>query len=265
MISSPLKWVGGKNKCCEYLLYKFPKQFDRYFEPFMGSGVVFLNLQPDQAVLSDANVHLISFFKYLQNDFEALWGELQKLNNSSEDYYSIRDKFNQAEDFTVEVVAQFLYLNRCGFNGLYRVNKSGEYNVPWGKRKGSPHLVHEALCNMHEALQGKTLRPMNYAHVLTEVARGDFVYMDPPYLKESDLAFTAYTSDGFGLRQHEELAKECRRLDELGAKFAVSNAKLRKVEELWEGFKQSWVLTTRAVSRSASGRGQHMELLITNF
>tara|TARA_R110002110_G_scaffold48518_2_gene144497 strand:+ start:159 stop:956 length:798 start_codon:yes stop_codon:yes gene_type:complete len=265
MMNSPLKWVGGKNKCCGYLLHKFPKQFDRYFEPFFGSGVMFLNLRPDISVLSDANKNLISFYLHVQDSVEDLWGQLQLLSNSSENYYSIRQKFNQSENYTFETAAQFLYLNRCGFNGLYRVNKSGKYNVPWGKRNGEPHLVYESLFNMHNALQGVTIRHADYSESLAGVKAGDFVYMDPPYLMESDIAFTGYTKEGFGLKQHEELAAACHKLDTLGAKFAVSNSKLVEVEKLWAGFKTHWVLTTRSVSASGSGRGQHMDLLITNY
>tara|TARA_Y100000310_G_C20697297_1_gene826632 strand:- start:5535 stop:6278 length:744 start_codon:yes stop_codon:yes gene_type:complete len=247
------------------LLYKFPKKFNRYFEPFLGSGVVFLNLNPEKAIVSDTNYHLVSTFLYVQQAVGDVWGQLKQLSNTSEDYYSIRDKFNQTETFTVETAAQFIYLNRCGFNGLYRVNKSGQYNVPYGKRSGEPHLVHEALQRMSQALQGKIIKQMNFSHALTEAGPGDMVYMDPPYLKESDLAFTAYTKEGFGLKQHEELAKECRKLEERGIKFAVSNSNMPKVLELWRGFNINWVLTSRSVSASGSGRGQHIELLITNY
>jgi len=261
-----IKWIGGKARSANQIVSYFPKDFKEYFEPFLGSGVIYFNFNPQGAYLSDSEERLIYTFSCVKNELEDLKKELLSLKNTEDDYYKIREEFNNCSiEKSVRQAARFIYLNKCGYNGLFRVNKSNKFNVPYGKTKSDSHLDFDNLTRCSRALASTTLMSVGYDYILDIVLPGDFVYMDPPYLKEDGNSFIGYNVNQFDAKSHKELAERCYELDERGVKFAVSNSNMPVVSDLYYGFNIVEIMTTRSVSRDVSKRGSHAEVLITNY
>ena len=176
-----IKWVGGKYRSIQQLTALFPKECKTYYEPFVGSGVVFFNVQPYEAVLNDIEFSLINAFRAVKRDVASVIKELNSFINNAEFYYKIREEFNNSACLLPgRKGAQFIYLNKCGYNGLYRVNKRGHLNVAFGKREGSPHKDFINLKDCSAALKNAMIMNTDYKEILDLTRRGDFVYLDPP-------------------------------------------------------------------------------------
>jgi len=272
-----VKWAGGKRQLLSEFKKYFPAidSYDRYFEPFLGGGAVFFDLQPDRAVLMDINEELINTYKVIQNNIEGLIQELKKHKerNSKEYFYEIRnwDRLpNYKERTAVERAARFIYLNRTCFNGLYRVNSKGQFNVPFGQYKNPRILDEENLRNVHLLLNnGKDIliENVDYKKVLEYAQEGDFIYFDPPYYPLEPTSFTSYTKDDFGPEEHEELAAVFKELTDRGCKVALSNSSTDKVRELYsfEGVELIPLQARRNINSDVNGRGAIEELLIINY
>jgi len=261
-----IKWVGGKTRSLSIILDKLPKKFNTYYEPFLGSGVVYFNLLPDEAVLNDTEYNLVSTFRAVKRHPKAVCDCLALLDNAESVYYDIRNDFNfKEEDVVGEKAAQFIYINKCGYNGLYRVNKRGSVNVAFGRRPGNPHLDFSVIMDCSKALQNSRIMHTDYLEITRLARRGDLVYLDPPYHKESDGSFTGYNVKEFTEQDHVRLAKEFVRMTKRGVKVALSNSSTELVMELYKNFYISPVYTARTVSTTPDGRILATELLITNY
>lgn len=250
-----LKWAGGKTQMLGDLLPKVPTSYNRYIEPFIGGGAMFFALNPNDAVIADSNPELINMYKQVADNVDAVISYLQKYENTQEMFYRVRALEWEGLP-EAEAAARTIYLNKTCFNGLYRVNKKGQFNVPFGKYKAPKFCDVEALYAASEALQKANIVYGDYLSVLKEYARpGDFVFLDPPYLPISEYAdFKRYTKEQFYEEDHVELAKEVFRLQELGCYVILTNSNHPLVHELYKPFNIEVIQTKRYISCSGSNR-----------
>lgn len=251
----PLKWAGGKTQLLGELLPKIPSKYSRYIEPFFGGGALFFAANPANAVISDSNPELVNLYQTLASDVESVIECLRRYENSEEVFYSTR-----ALDWTKlsasEASARTVFLNRTCFNGLYRVNKAGGFNVPFGHYKNPKILDERALRRVSMRLQNTTILAGDYKEVLrTYATPGDFVFLDPPYLPVSAYAdFKRYTKDQFYEEDHLELATEVNRLHDLGCHVVLTNSNHPLVHEQYSRFEISVIQTKRYISCRGDGR-----------
>ena len=264
-----VKWVGGKRQLMFELLKNMPENYNRYFEPFIGGGALFFELQPDNAYISDLNEELINLYKVVRDNVEELITDLQKHDISKEYFIEIRN-IDRTEEYknwsNVKKASRFIYLNRTCFNGMYRVNSKGEFNVPFGRYKNPRILDENNLINCSNLLQRTEIRHADFSEILKKVKKGDFVYYDPPYVPLSETSsFTSYTKDGFDLDMHFKLRDVCDELDSMGIKFLLSNSDTKLVNELYENYNIKKVFASRQINANADGRGKITEVLVRNY
>lgn len=270
-----VKWAGGKSQLLGQYNPYFPKSIDTYYEPFLGSGAIFFHLfkrgLTEDAILSDFNQELMNCYRVIKDDADSLIRELKsgKYKNDKEIYYQIRslDRKPGLEKLSkVERAARTIYLNRTCYNGLYRVNSRGHFNVPFG-RYSNPKICDETnLRSVSQALKRARLMVGDFAKSLRRAKSGDFVYLDPPYDPLSQTAdFTSYTSNGFGKPEQERLTKAFKNLDKKGVMVMLSNSNTGFIKELYDGFNLHRVKAKRLINSKVEGRGEITELLITNY
>ncbi len=264
-----VKWVGGKRQLMFELLKNMPENYNRYFEPFIGGGALFFELQPDNAYISDLNEELINLYKVVRDNVEELITDLQKHDISKEYFIEIRN-IDRTEEYknwsNVKKASRFIYLNRTCFNGMYRVNSKGEFNVPFGHYKNPRILDENNLINCSNLLQRTEIRHADFSEILKKVKKGDFVYFDPPYVPLSETSsFTSYTKDGFDLNMQFKLRDVCDELDSMGVKFLLSNSDTKLVNELYENYNIKKVFASRQINANADGRGKITEVLVRNY
>jgi DNA adenine methylase len=275
-----VKWAGGKSQLLSQFDPHFPAQFGRYIEPFAGGGAVFFHLYGQDrlggkpAVLIDGVEELINCYRVIQNQVEALIAELRRHEPhklEADYYYEVRN-WDRAPDYLrrgdVERAARFLFLNRTCYNGLYRVNRRGWFNVPFGRYRNPTISASQVCDNLRaagRALQGVVLMVDDFEHCLQFAQAGDLVYLDPPYHPLSATAsFTSYTSADFGLEDQRRLAGVFRELDRRGCQVMLSNSYTDLIRELYNGYEQVQVQAVRAINSKGSGRGSIPELLVMN-
>jgi len=244
-----LKWAGGKKQLLSSLLPKTPKKYKRYIEPFFGGGALFFALQPDSAIIAESNPELINFYRVISESVDALIQRLYQYKPDKETYYNIRSlDFNKLPP--LEAAARTIYLNRLCFNGLYRVNRKGRFNVPYGKHKNPRVCDPDRLKSASEALKNAIIIQGDYKDVLRDHAQaGDYIYLDPPYLPISEYSdFKRYTKEQFYEEDHVELAEEVRRLHELGCYVLLTNSNHQLVYELYSGFEIEVLQTRRNIN-----------------
>lgn len=227
-----LKWVGGKTQIIENVLNSFPTNFDTYHEPFVGGGSVLLavvDAYPGHpCVACDLNKNLINFYEQIKNNTEEFLKFAEHFSNdlSETKYYELRSRYNEIkDDLTPENAALFLYMNKVGFRGLYRENKSGKFNVPYGHYKNPTVYEKDKILELSEKLKNVTFFVKDFRKSLKDVGPNDFVYMDPPYAPENETSFVAYTGSGFSTDDHNALFEMSLKLP----KFVMSNARVEKV------------------------------------
>jgi DNA adenine methylase len=270
-----LKWAGGKRQLLEPILSfierSFPERIEKYYEPFAGGAAVFFALVArskfERARLSDMNADLIRVYSALRDDAASVISELEKLaalELSKETYYLVREKVRaRRPGKDAARAARLIYLNRTGYNGLYRVNSSGEFNVPYGSYKNPRILDRPRLLAAAEALQGVELAVEDFESSCKKAKRGDFVYFDPPYVPVSKTAsFAAYHSVAFTSAEHTRLAETFARLSKRGVKALLSNSDTPVTRELYREFDTHTVHATRAINSNAARRGTVPELLV---
>lgn len=255
-----LKWVGGKRSILPELKARMPETYGTYREPFVGGGALFFAVQPVRAYLSDINFHLVLTYRAVRDDVDRLISNLSNnAKNHSADYFRRARKRLCSEKDTTKVAALLIYLNKTCFNGLYRVNKSGQFNVPIGSYKDPGIFEEEVLRNDSNLLKGVEL--FQHPFFQTPVVREDFYYLDPPYHK----TYSQYDGSGFGDDEHTKLADFCRELDAAGAYFMLSNSDTPFVRGLYTGFQIDQVAASRSVSCKGDQRGKETELIIRNY
>lgn len=264
-----LKWAGGKKALIEQYTPYFPEEYDRYFEPFVGGGAVFFNLRPWDAVLSDVNPRLIDCYTAIRDEPAALMELLERHRSShcKEYYYACRERMNKPRGLSgLQRAALMIYLNKTCFNGLYRENRKGEFNVPIGSYKNPSVYTVENLISVSLQLQGVELKTAGFKHVLDSAEPGDLVYFDPPYVPISDTAsFTSYAKGGFDVELQQELAKTFAELAHRGCYVMLSNSDCPLVRELYRGWRIVEIDAPRRISARKGGRANVTEVLVMGW
>lgn len=290
-----LKWAGGKRQLLPQLRRYYPASFGSYIEPFVGSGAVFLDLHNTglldgkRVQLSDINADVIGCYRMVRDAVDAVIGHLSELEaghraSGKAHFYQVRDeRFNaqrralggRTDHYTPELAAMLIYLNRTGYNGLFRVNAHGEFNVPAGRQTSLRICDAENLRCLSRALRrrGVRLGVTSFDDALTGAGRGDFVYLDPPYAPVSRTAhFTSYTAARFGAGEQAQLQRTVIEIAQRGAYVLLSNSAAPDIRRLYAesveargaGLTATKVKARRAINSRASGRGAVLEYLITN-
>ncbi len=263
-----IKWAGGKGRIMHELVARLPPPSlwtGRYIEPFLGGGAVYLHLQPSPALLTDTNAELIHLYSVVRDDVEALIERLGDHTYDRDHYYAVRAQDPEALG-PIELAARFVFLNRTCFNGLYRVNRQGRFNVPFGRYTNPNLCPADRLRAASSALGDATLSLGDFEAALDAARPGDFVYLDPPYAPLTPTAnFTAYTADDFGLADQRRLADRVHALTRRGVLCMVSNSDTPLVRDLYKGLRIDGILAPRAISRDASRRGPAPEVIVRNW
>lgn len=272
-----LKWAGGKKRLVALLDKLTPSNIERYYEPFLGGGAFFFYLiqtrKPFKAFLSDSNPQLINTYRVVKDNvkelIEILRDHQEKYYQGGEKYYyMVRDNNNGSKANPTELAGRFIFLNKTCYNGLYRVNKIGNFNVPHGR------YFNPKICNKEKLIECSLLLNRSdvdiqcdiYKNTTSRCKEDDFVYLDPPYFPLSRTSnFTDYTKESFGVKQHMELAIEFDRLNNIGAKVLLSNSNSEYVKSLYEKYTILKVKTQRNINCDAKRRRDHHDLIITNF
>lgn len=264
-----LKWAGGKQRLLAQYQPFFPQReaIQRYFEPFIGSAAVYFQQQYRPAILSDQNGKLVEVYELVRDHVDEVIAALQPHQNDSDYYYAVRAQ-NPAELAPIKRAARLIYLNKTCYNGLYRENSKGEFNVPFGRYKNPRICDADRLRLASAALQAVELRVADFATAVATAAAGDFVYFDPPYVPLSPTSsFTSYNKRGFGRADQERLAETVAELTTRGVKVMLSNSSAELVYELY-GRSQYRIIDIQArrnINSKASRRGPVKELLILNY
>jgi len=264
-----LKWAGGKRQLLPRILERLPEKIGTYYEPFVGGGAVFFALAHEnrfeQAVLSDQNEDLIAVYRALKSKVSAVISALavHEENHCEDYYYDVRE---QGPSDLVTRAARMIYLNKTGFNGLYRVNSKGKFNVPFGRYEKPRILDEPRLRAAHEALKNAKIKVADFAEACADAKRGDAVYLDPPYLPVSVRShFAEYHESPFGIAEHERLAKLFERLSKGGVHAVLSNSATNDTRRLFEKDKYEFdiVPARRSINSDKSGRGPVGEILVS--
>ena len=260
-----VKWVGGKRALLPELAARFPARFGRYFEPFLGGGAVFFHLQPERAMLSDYNAELIATYTVVRDDVERLIRHLAT-HRIDEDYYYEQRGLDPSNLEPLERASRLIFLNRTCFNGLYRVNARGGFNVPYGKHKNPTICNEPGLRAASAALAGADLAYRSYEATLEHARAGDFLYFDPPYHPRNPTSnFTSYTAGAFSEQDQADLAATFAELGRRGCKVMLSNSDTPLIRDLYADFHVEVVMAPRFVNRDATKRGPVSELVVRNY
>lgn len=272
LVAPVVKWVGGKRQLLGEILPLLPQHFTTYCEPFLGGGAVLFALQPSKAIVNDLNGDLMAVYETIRDDVDPLILDLKKHENASAYFYTIRDLDRNKEAYQalskVERASRLIYLNKTCFNGLFRVNSSGEFNSPFGHYK-NPNIVNEPVLravNKYFASSNITFCNEDFAVTLDRVGKGGFVYLDPPYDPVSDTAnFTGYNRGGFDRNEQIRLKECCDALTRRGIKFLLSNSATPFIQELYQDYTISIVQAKRSINSDGTKRGAIEEVLIRNY
>lgn len=272
LIAPVLKWAGGKRQLLDTLIPLVPKDYSVYCEPFVGGGALFFALQPQSACINDVNHELIRVYTVIKNDVDVLIEQLKQFQNNKDQFYEIRswdrnkDKYTHLSD--IEKAARIIYLNRTCFNGLFRVNASGEFNVPFGNY-ANPNIVNEPVLRAISFYFNNSeivFNAVDYAEILKNLPDNAFVYLDPPYDPVSVTAnFTSYTKDGFSRDEQIKLRKCCDELNERGIKFMLSNSATDFICDQYSKYNIEIISAKRLVGADASKRGRIQEVIVRNY
>lgn len=255
-----VKWVGGKRSIIPQLLERMPNSYTTYYEPFVGGGALYFAIQPESAYLSDVNFHLVITYTAIRDRVDDVIRKLKvhtRLHNK-EYYLKARARMLIEKD-EASIAALFIYLNKTCFNGLYRVNKSGQFNVPMGDYKVPPILDEVNLRNTSTLLQDADIRQQEFWQIKPK--SNAFYYLDPPYHE----TYSSYDGSGFGDAEHANLAEFCKSIHTVGGYFMLSNSDTPYVRSLYKGFNIEEVSASRSVSCKAHQRGKETELIIRNY
>jgi len=250
-----VKWAGGMTQLLGELIPRIPNYHGKYIEPFFGGGALYFALCPENALIADSNPELINAYKQIADHVEEVIELLSTYENSEEFFYKMRS-LDWETLSEIEAAARFIYLNKTCFNGLYRVNKSGQFNVPYGKYKKPNICDASTLRSASEVLKGATIVCGDYIDVLHKYAKaGDFVFLDPPYIPVSEYGdFKRYTKEQFYEDDHRKLANEVKRLQKIGCYVILTNSNHPLVHELYDGLPIDVIPTKRAISSKGSSR-----------
>ena len=272
LVAPVVKWVGGKRQILDQITKYVPKAFSTYFEPFLGGGAVLFELQPEKAVVNDVSSELINIYLVIKDNVEELVEDLKKHKNDKEYFYELRrqdrDRMKYDRFSPVEKASRMIYLNKTCYNGLFRVNKAGEFNTPFGNYK-KPNIVNESTLRAVSLYFNRariTFTCQDFEYALKGARRGAFVYLDPPYDPLSDTAsFTGYDKGGFDRDGQMRLKKVCDKLHKKGVKFLLSNSATDFIKDLYHNYRIEVIQAKRAINSKADRRGAIEEVLVMNY
>ena len=260
-----LKWAGGKTQLLEHLLPKIPKEYNKYIEPFFGGGALFFALKPNNSIIADSNPELINLYRVIAKDVNSLISELKNLKNEKDFFYDMRKKeFSELSE--IEAAARTIFLNKTAFNGLYRVNKKGQFNVPFGYYKNPKILDEDQLLAASKLLKKTKILLGDFKDVLCENAKkGDFIFLDPPYLPVSKFSdFKRYTKEQFYEKDQISLANLVNKLSKKGCHILLTNSNHPLIHELYKDFNIDIYKTKRNInSKSTNRKGE--DIIVSNF
>lgn len=264
-----VKWAGGKKQIIHELIKRIPDEFNVYYEPFVGGGALLFELLPEKAVIGDKNYELINAYVVVKNDVEALIKELKKheSKNCKDYYYRIRSLDPEKLD-PVERAGRFIYLNKTCYNGLWRVNSKGQFNVPFGRYRNPKICDEKNLRAVSDYLNRADVKIIHgdYRETLKTAGKGDFIYLDPPYAPVSRTAnFTRYLKEDFTLEDQKVLSEVFRELDKRGCSVMLSNSDTDFIRELYRGYVVERISANRFINCVAEKRKNHTELIIRNY
>jgi len=270
-----LKWVGGKGQLLEQFDRLLPEKYNSYFEPFIGGGAVFFALNPKKAYINDINKTLVQTYTHIKNDVDTLIKLLKKLERDfisrndderKEFYYSIRNKYNELAHNDFERSLYFLFLNKTAFNGVYRENSKGGFNVPIGSYKNPKIADEDNLRLASEFLKNTKITSGSFVDAVKNAKSGDFVYFDPPYHPLSNTSkFTSYSKDSFSKDDQIRLRDLFVELDKKGVYVMLSNSSAPFIQEIYAGYRQIPVFANRMINSKSDKRGKISEVVIVNY
>ena len=275
MLAPVIKWAGGKRQLLDKLIDLMPNNYHHYFEPFVGGGALLLAVHPKNANINDFNEELCIMYQVIKDDvmFHDLLSDLDahEKNHSEKYYYNLRqiDKDEEYKELSwSKRAARTIYLNKAGYNGLYRVNSKGYFNVPFGHKDKVKTYNKEIMNDVHHYLKVNdvTITNHDFEEAVQSVKKGDFVYFDPPYDKwKDDSSFTSYTKNDFDRNDQKRLYQTFKRLSDLGAYVMLSNHNTDFIRSLYKDYHIHVVSATRMVNSDATKRGPVEEVIITNY
>lgn len=266
-----VKWAGGKRQLLSQIKERMPKQFHNYYEPFVGGGAVFFELLPEAATINDSNQSLMNAYQQIKESPEGFLAAIEKLDEEivtgGKDYfYRIRELYNDKmlkSEYDTELAAVFVFLNKHCFNGLYRVNGKGLFNVPYNNSKRAS-CTREGILEISKRLQTVRIMVGDFQPACDLAKEGDFVFIDSPYAPLNPTSFEAYTKEGFDIKSHERLAEVFKELTKKGCYCMLTNHNTEFINTLYEEFHREVVDVKRMINADASKRvGQ--EVIITNY
>ena len=272
LVSPILKWAGGKKQLLPEIEKFLPDKISTYYEPFLGGASVLFFIQPKIAYINDYNSDLINVYDCVKNNLDELLESLKKHKNSSDYFYKIREIDRNPSVFNkltnVEKASRFIFLNKTCYNGLFRVNKAGEFNTPFGYYK-APNIVNETTLravNLYLNENDINYFSLDFEEFLNKVKKNSFVYLDPPYDPISISSnFTGYTNLGFDKKEQIRLKSVCDELDKKQVKFLLSNSATDFIKDLYINYNISIIKAKRSINSNASLRGNVDEVLIRNY
>jgi DNA adenine methylase len=267
-----VKWVGGKTQLLPQIKERLPEKFNTYYEPFCGGAAVLLDINPTEAVLNDINPELINMYLQVKYQPEKVIKFLTTYDNQHEVwsepkdyYYEVRRYFNEELGTdTAQQAARFIYLNKHCFNGLYRVNKKGEFNVPFNGKLSGWSVDPDHLRELSSRLQSVHISCGDYVDAVKDAGKEDFVFFDSPYAPITHTSFTDYTKEGFDYEDHVTLAALFKVLSNRGCYCMLTNHDTPLIRELYKDYKIETVDVRRSINRNGSGR-TGTEVIITNY
>ena len=269
-----VKWAGGKRQLVPTILANhLPKNYNlqTYYEPFIGGGALLFSLQPKKAVINDSNAELINCYKIIKNSLDELIEDLKNHKNNEYYYYDIRD-WDREKNFKskteVQRASRIIFLNKTCYNGLFRVNSQGQFNVPFGKYKNPNILDIAVLKAVNKYLNENQVRILNsdFQEAVKDAKRGDFIYLDPPYDPVSETAsFTGYDVNGFNKQEQRRLKEVFDDLNSRGCHILLSNAYTEFIEDLYKDYLHTKISAIRAINCNGKKRGKVDEILVKNY
>lgn len=268
-----LKWAGGKRQLLNQIKERMPKEYNDYYEPFIGGGAVLFELQPEKATINDINISLINVYRQVKDNTEEFIELVNKLDSEmwedgKEYYLNIREKYNDKllkNEYDLELAALFTFMNKHCFNGLYRVNKKGLFNVPYNKSRRTS-IEEEAVRETAKFLKTVNILEGDFEEACKDAKKGDFIFFDSPYAPLNPTSFEAYTKEGFDVESHKRLAELYDKLTERGCYCMLTNHNTEFINELYsnKGYRIDVVSVKRMINSDASNR-KGEEVIICNY
>lgn len=267
-----LKWAGGKTQLLKEIEENLPNNFNSYYEPFIGAGALLFHLDKKGSTINDINEELINAYQVIKNDVESLIEHLKIHKNESEYFYNIRNIDRDKEKFArlseIQRASRILYMNKTCFNGLYRVNSKGQFNVPFGKYKNPDWINEHNLRKISDFLHRNEVKILNgdFEVAVKGTVKGDFIYLDPPYAAISETSsFKTYAKEGFSDYEQVRVRDLMRKLNDKGCYVMVSNSYTPFILDLYKEFNIKEIKANRAINSKGNKRGKVSEALITNY